>query len=135
MRALIAASKRRDILLLLPVFWAAYFNQYSGSKYPTPRNNAEYLTLIRLPNLLLRSSRKMSNRLPDQLQRHHLLIPSQHSPRLQTLACQEKTERLVSDPNHPLTPTLLITTQFLLCTFLAPVSLVLRLGHTRKIHP
>jgi len=33
MRALIAASKRRDILLLLPVFWAAYFNQYSGSKY------------------------------------------------------------------------------------------------------
>lgn len=32
MRALIAASKRRDILLLLPVFWAAYFNQYSGSK-------------------------------------------------------------------------------------------------------
>jgi hypothetical protein len=32
MRALIAAFKRRDILLLLPVFWAAYFNQYSGSK-------------------------------------------------------------------------------------------------------
>ncbi|THW87595.1 MFS general substrate transporter [Aureobasidium pullulans] len=31
MRALIAASKRRDILLLLPVFWAAYFNQYSGN--------------------------------------------------------------------------------------------------------
>jgi hypothetical protein len=33
MRALITAFKRRDILLLLPVFWAAYFNQYSGSKY------------------------------------------------------------------------------------------------------
>ena len=32
LRALVKASKRRDILLLLPVFWAAYFNQYSGSK-------------------------------------------------------------------------------------------------------
>ncbi|KAG9598636.1 MFS general substrate transporter, partial [Aureobasidium melanogenum] len=31
LRALVAASKRRDILLLLPVFWAAYFNQYSGN--------------------------------------------------------------------------------------------------------
>ncbi|CAD0092195.1 unnamed protein product [Aureobasidium vineae] len=31
LRALVAASKRRDIILLLPVFWAAYFNQYSGN--------------------------------------------------------------------------------------------------------
>lgn len=31
MRALLRASKRRDILLLLPIFWAAYFNQYSGN--------------------------------------------------------------------------------------------------------
>ncbi|KAI0887022.1 MFS general substrate transporter [Annulohypoxylon maeteangense] len=30
-RALWASCKRRDILLLLPVFWAAYFNQYSGN--------------------------------------------------------------------------------------------------------
>ncbi|KAI7776590.1 hypothetical protein LA080_004795 [Diaporthe eres] len=30
-RALWQASKRRDIMLLLPVFWAAYFNQYSGN--------------------------------------------------------------------------------------------------------
>lgn len=29
--ALWAASRRRDILLLLPVFWAAYFNQYSSN--------------------------------------------------------------------------------------------------------
>lgn len=29
--ALWRASKRRDILLLLPIFWAAYFNQYSGN--------------------------------------------------------------------------------------------------------
>ncbi|KAK1764940.1 hypothetical protein QBC33DRAFT_517157 [Phialemonium atrogriseum] len=29
--ALWTASKRRDILLLLPIFWAAYFNQYSGN--------------------------------------------------------------------------------------------------------
>jgi MFS family permease len=30
-RALWKASKRRDVLLLLPVFWAAYFNQYTGN--------------------------------------------------------------------------------------------------------
>ncbi|KAK9802215.1 hypothetical protein SCARD494_00148 [Seiridium cardinale] len=30
-RALLAASKRKDILLLLPIFWAAYFNQYNGN--------------------------------------------------------------------------------------------------------
>ncbi|KAK6074051.1 hypothetical protein SCUP234_08378 [Seiridium cupressi] len=30
-RALWAASKRKDILLLLPIFWAAYFNQYNGN--------------------------------------------------------------------------------------------------------
>lgn len=30
-KALWAASIRRDILLLLPVFWASYFNQYSGN--------------------------------------------------------------------------------------------------------
>lgn len=31
-RALGKAVSRRDILLLLPIFWAAYFNQYIGSK-------------------------------------------------------------------------------------------------------
>ncbi|KAH7044052.1 hypothetical protein B0J12DRAFT_671682 [Macrophomina phaseolina] len=31
LRALWKASQRKDILLLLPVFWAAYFNQYSGN--------------------------------------------------------------------------------------------------------
>ncbi|KAL4879726.1 MFS general substrate transporter [Aspergillus karnatakaensis] len=30
-RALYKASMRRDILLLLPIFWAAYFNQYHGN--------------------------------------------------------------------------------------------------------
>ncbi|CAH0054472.1 unnamed protein product, partial [Clonostachys solani] len=30
-KALWSASNRRDILLLLPIFWAAYFNQYSGN--------------------------------------------------------------------------------------------------------
>lgn len=30
-RALWQASKRKDIILLLPIFWAAYFNQYSGN--------------------------------------------------------------------------------------------------------
>ncbi|KAI1319402.1 MFS general substrate transporter [Xylariaceae sp. FL0255] len=30
-RALIEVCKRKDILLLLPIFWAAYFNQYSGN--------------------------------------------------------------------------------------------------------
>ncbi|KAL3428728.1 MFS general substrate transporter [Aspergillus tetrazonus] len=30
-QALYKASMRRDILLLLPIFWAAYFNQYSGN--------------------------------------------------------------------------------------------------------
>lgn len=50
----------------------------------------------------------MSNRLPDQLQWHTLLLPGQHSPRLQTLARQEKTQHLVSNLNtthsrYPLT--------------------------------
>lgn len=31
MRALWRVSRRRDVLLLLPVFWAAYFNQYTGN--------------------------------------------------------------------------------------------------------
>ncbi|KAF2137794.1 uncharacterized protein K452DRAFT_235315 [Aplosporella prunicola CBS 121167] len=31
LRALARLSKRKDILLLLPVFWAAYFNQYTGN--------------------------------------------------------------------------------------------------------
>ncbi|KAJ2973726.1 hypothetical protein NUW58_g8864 [Xylaria curta] len=31
LKALWKASTRRDILLLLPIFWAAYFNQYSGN--------------------------------------------------------------------------------------------------------
>ncbi|KAH6645941.1 major facilitator superfamily domain-containing protein [Truncatella angustata] len=30
-RALWEVSKRKDILLLLPIFWAAYFNQYTGN--------------------------------------------------------------------------------------------------------
>ncbi|KAK8118171.1 MFS general substrate transporter [Apiospora kogelbergensis] len=30
-RALWRVCRRRDVLLLLPVFWAAYFNQYAGS--------------------------------------------------------------------------------------------------------
>ncbi|KAI1489227.1 major facilitator superfamily domain-containing protein [Biscogniauxia mediterranea] len=30
-KALLDASKRRDILLLLPIFWAAYFNQYASN--------------------------------------------------------------------------------------------------------
>lgn len=30
-KALLKVSKRKDILLLLPIFWAAYFNQYSGN--------------------------------------------------------------------------------------------------------
>jgi hypothetical protein len=30
LKALLNDLKRRDILLLLPVFWAAYFNQYAG---------------------------------------------------------------------------------------------------------
>jgi MFS family permease len=30
-KALWIALKRRDILLLLPIFWAAYFNQYTGN--------------------------------------------------------------------------------------------------------
>ncbi|KAI0598377.1 major facilitator superfamily domain-containing protein [Biscogniauxia sp. FL1348] len=30
-KALLEASKRKDILLLLPIFWAAYFNQYSSN--------------------------------------------------------------------------------------------------------
>jgi hypothetical protein len=136
MRALIAASKRRDILLLLPVFWAAYFNQYSGSKYPLPRNNARNLTITRFPNLLLRSPSQMSNRLPNQLQWHNILLPSQHPSRLQTLAREEKIECLVSNAsNHPFPPAFLIATQFLLRPFLAPASLVLRLGHPRKIYP
>ncbi|RMD42342.1 hypothetical protein DV735_g2795, partial [Chaetothyriales sp. CBS 134920] len=29
--ALLQASKKREVLLLLPVFWAAYFNQYAGN--------------------------------------------------------------------------------------------------------
>ncbi|EFQ33875.1 hypothetical protein CGRA01v4_10773 [Colletotrichum graminicola] len=28
---LLRVSKRKDVLLLLPIFWAAYFNQYSGN--------------------------------------------------------------------------------------------------------
>ncbi|KAI1436345.1 hypothetical protein GGR50DRAFT_241967 [Xylaria sp. CBS 124048] len=31
MKALYRTCMRRDILLLLPIFWAAYFNQYSGN--------------------------------------------------------------------------------------------------------
>ncbi|KAK3186322.1 hypothetical protein K4F52_004860 [Lecanicillium sp. MT-2017a] len=31
LKALWNVSKRKDILILLPVFWAAYFNQYSGN--------------------------------------------------------------------------------------------------------
>ncbi|KAF2223292.1 major facilitator superfamily domain-containing protein [Elsinoe ampelina] len=31
LKALWALSKRKDILLLLPVFWAAYFNQFTGN--------------------------------------------------------------------------------------------------------
>ncbi|CAG7558009.1 unnamed protein product [Fusarium equiseti] len=31
LRALLEASKRKDVLLLLPIFWAAYFNQYNGN--------------------------------------------------------------------------------------------------------
>ncbi|KAF4541556.1 uncharacterized protein LTHEOB_8551 [Lasiodiplodia theobromae] len=31
LRALWQVSRRKDVLLLLPVFWAAYFNQYSGN--------------------------------------------------------------------------------------------------------
>ncbi|KAI0108748.1 MFS general substrate transporter [Hypoxylon sp. NC0597] len=30
-KALWASCKRKDIVLLLPIFWAAYFNQYSGN--------------------------------------------------------------------------------------------------------
>ncbi|TQN66648.1 UNC93-like protein, partial [Colletotrichum shisoi] len=30
-QALLRVSMRRDVLLLLPIFWAAYFNQYSGN--------------------------------------------------------------------------------------------------------
>ncbi|CAJ2509586.1 Uu.00g146120.m01.CDS01 [Anthostomella pinea] len=30
-KALLATSRRKDILLLLPIFWAAYFNQYSSN--------------------------------------------------------------------------------------------------------
>ena len=30
--ALFKLLSRKDILLLLPVFWAAYFNQFTGSK-------------------------------------------------------------------------------------------------------
>ncbi|KAI1407304.1 MFS general substrate transporter [Hypoxylon sp. FL1857] len=30
-KALWATCKRKDIILLLPIFWAAYFNQYSGN--------------------------------------------------------------------------------------------------------
>ncbi|KAI1505115.1 major facilitator superfamily domain-containing protein [Biscogniauxia marginata] len=30
-KALFEASKRKDILLLLPIFWAAYFNQYASN--------------------------------------------------------------------------------------------------------
>jgi MFS family permease len=30
-KALWAVTKRKDILILLPIFWAAYFNQYSGN--------------------------------------------------------------------------------------------------------
>ncbi|KAK1595548.1 major facilitator superfamily domain-containing protein [Colletotrichum navitas] len=30
-QALLRVSKRKDVLLLLPIFWAAYFNQYSGN--------------------------------------------------------------------------------------------------------
>ncbi|KAI5922947.1 major facilitator superfamily domain-containing protein [Camillea tinctor] len=30
-KALLKASKRKDILLLLPIFWAAYFNQYNSN--------------------------------------------------------------------------------------------------------
>lgn len=31
MKALVNDLKRKDILLLLPIFWAAYFNQYAGN--------------------------------------------------------------------------------------------------------
>ncbi|KAF0319189.1 duf895 domain membrane protein [Colletotrichum asianum] len=31
LRELFRISKRKDVLLLLPIFWAAYFNQYSGN--------------------------------------------------------------------------------------------------------
>ncbi|KAJ6021928.1 hypothetical protein N7540_007432 [Penicillium herquei] len=31
MAELLKVSKRKDILLLLPIFWAAYFNQYTGN--------------------------------------------------------------------------------------------------------
>ncbi|KAF2157740.1 MFS general substrate transporter [Myriangium duriaei CBS 260.36] len=30
-KALVAACKKKQVLLLLPVFWAAYFNQYTGN--------------------------------------------------------------------------------------------------------
>ncbi|MBE3041343.1 MFS transporter [Candidatus Bathyarchaeota archaeon] len=30
-KALWATSRRRDVLLLLPIFWASYFNQYAGN--------------------------------------------------------------------------------------------------------
>lgn len=35
MRALWRSSRRREVALLLPVFWAAYFNQYGTSNFPT----------------------------------------------------------------------------------------------------
>lgn len=31
LKALLVACSRKDILLLLPIFWASYFNQYSGN--------------------------------------------------------------------------------------------------------
>lgn len=34
-KALWTACKRKDILLLLPIFWAAYFNQYGSSNFQT----------------------------------------------------------------------------------------------------
>ena len=40
--ALLKVFTRRDILLLLPVFWAAYFNQYSGSE---PFSKGKWLML------------------------------------------------------------------------------------------
>ncbi|OTB03154.1 hypothetical protein M426DRAFT_321956 [Hypoxylon sp. CI-4A] len=61
-KALWAVSKRKDILLLLPIFWAAYFNQYSGNfstYYFGVRARALTGFVVNFPTLL--SSQLMSS--------------------------------------------------------------------------
>lgn len=118
--------------MLLPVFWAVYFNQYSGSEFWSVARRKGKLTLVRFRSILLWSESASLDWLRWKLCFSACIPTHEHSLGLQEIRGQEAFEYWVSGSLRETVP-MTLTSKLLLRCVLAHRSLDICVGYQREI--